>query len=349
MCIRDRTQPLQPLKPQQTGFYVQPQNQPPLEPLKPTATGFVNSFANNGLNNDIKIPAMRLSFITAQDQAKFETLFRSVVTNGSNTVSGANCRKILMRSGLPPSQLAKIWTLCDTSKAGELLFPEFALAMHLINDVLQGDSVPYELDSKTKNEVSSFIDAINLSIANQDSSANDAPKTPFDEFITAGVQNLQPQPTGFMPQTSFGVPLQSQMTGGGVVPALNPQSTGMMAPTTFNMSMNTGTSGLTTQITGGGPVSLQPQATGMMPQTSFGINLGPQLTGGALQSQYTGGYGSVMPQQTNNASMLNLSFNQQGLQSQVTGLQPQPTGFLPPSNFSATMPLTAQKLSLIHI
>lgn len=66
-----RTQPLQPLKPQQTGFYVQPQNQTPLEPLKPTATGFVNSFANNGLNNDIKIPAMRLSFITAQDQAKF--------------------------------------------------------------------------------------------------------------------------------------------------------------------------------------------------------------------------------------------------------------------------------------
>ena len=354
-----QAQSLQPLKPQQTGFYLQPQNQAPLEPLKPTATGFVNSFANNGLNNDIKIPAIRLSFITAQDQAKFETLFRSIVTNGSNTVSGANCRKILMRSGLPPSQLARIWTLCDTSKAGELLFPEFALAMHLINDVLQGDTIPYELDSKTKNEVSSFIDAINLSIANQDSSANDAPKTPFDEFITAGVQNLQPQPTGYMPQTSFGIPLQSQITGGGVASALNPQSTGFMAPTTFNMSMNTGTPGLNPQITGGAPASMQPnitgnalqpqttgmmpQTTGMMPQTSFGVNLGPQLTGGALQSQYTGGYGSVMPQQSGPASMPNLSFNQQGLQSQLTGLQPQPTGFLPPSNFSATMPLTAQK------
>ncbi|CAI7246970.1 CGH_1_collapsed_G0027740.mRNA.1.CDS.1 [Saccharomyces cerevisiae] len=50
-----------------------------------------------------------------------------------------------------------------------------------------------------------------------------------------------------------------------------------------------------------------------------------------------------MPQQSGPASMPNLSFNQQGLQSQLTGLQPQPTGFLPPSNFSATMPLTAQK------
>lgn len=154
-------QSVQPLLPQQTGFYRQG-NQPVLEPLKPTATGFVNSFANNGLDNNLKIPAIRLSFITAQDQAKFETLFRSIVTKGSNTVSGENCRAILMKSGLQPSQLARIWQLSDTNRAGELLFPEFALAMHLINNVLQGDSIPYELDSKTKNEVSSFIDAINL-------------------------------------------------------------------------------------------------------------------------------------------------------------------------------------------
>ena len=170
---------MQPLLPQQTGFYVQ-QSQVPLEPLKPTATGFINSFANNGVNKEIKIPTMRLSFITAQDQAKFETLFRAVVKNSSNTISGADCRSILMKSGLQPTQLAKIWNLCDTSKSGELLFPEFALAMHLINDVLLGDSIPYELDSKTKNEIASFINAINVGIATEQN------KTPFDDLMNQG-------------------------------------------------------------------------------------------------------------------------------------------------------------------
>lgn len=96
--------PTGPLQPQQTGFYSQQQ---PLEPLKPTATGFINSFANTGVDNTLKIPAIRLSFITTQDQAKFEKLFRSVVTPGSNTITGDQCRNILVKSGLQPHQLAK--------------------------------------------------------------------------------------------------------------------------------------------------------------------------------------------------------------------------------------------------
>ena len=295
----------QALLPQQTGFYTQ-RYQAPVEPLKPTATGFVNSFANRGLNNDLKIPAIRLSFITAKDQAKFETLFRASVKPGSNTITGADCRTILLKSGLAPSQLAKIWSLCDTSKAGVLLFPEFALAMHLVNDVLQGDSIPFELDSKTKNEVSSFIDAINLQIA----TSEQAPKTPFDEMITAGMPTLQPQPTGMMPATSFGVPLQTQVTG-----TLMPQTSFGMAP----------------QLTGS-----------MVPQTSFGPSLQAQLTGSGLvqpstmQTQVTGpGAIGGMPQLTFGSAT--------APPTMPMGLQPQATGYLPPSNFNPTMPLTAQK------
>ena len=295
----------QPLLPQQTGFYTQ-RYQTPVEPLKPTATGFVNSFANRGLNNDLKIPAIRLSFITAKDQAKFETLFRASVKPGSNTITGADCRTILLKSGLAPSQLAKIWSLCDTSKAGVLLFPEFALAMHLVNDVLQGDSIPFELDSKTKNEVSSFIDAINLQIA----TSEQASKTPFDEMITAGMPTLQPQPTGMMPATSFGMPLQTQVTG-----TLMPQTSFGMAP----------------QLTGS-----------MVPQTSFGPGLQAQLTGSglvqpsAMQTQVTGpGTIGGMPQLTFGSAT--------AAPTMPMGLQPQATGYLPPSNFNPTMPLTAQK------
>lgn len=287
-----------------------------------------------------------------------------------------------MKSGLAPSQLARIWTLCDTSKAGELLFPEFALAMHLVNDVLQGDSIPYELDTKTKNEVSSFVDAINFSIAGGDYPESSKPKTPFDD-LTAGIPSLNPQPTGFMPQTSFGMPLQSQVTGG----QLNPQSTGFMPQTSFGQPLNTQITGgpLQSQMTGGLLQSqstggmLQPQSTGFMPQTSFNQPLQGQATGGGfqpqtsfnqpLQTQFTGGALQQQPQMPLNQSIQSqatggplqpqntagLSSFTSVLQNQQTGsmppssfgnsfpLQSQPTGFLPPSNFNPTAPLIAQK------
>ncbi|QLL34012.1 hypothetical protein HG536_0F03370 [Torulaspora globosa] len=312
---------MQALLPQQTGFYIQSQQQTPLEPLRPNATGFVNSFANNGINNDVKIPARRLSFITANDQAKFERLFRSRVAKGSNTISGNDCKAILMKSGLQPSQLARIWALCDTSKAGELLFPEFALAMHLVNNVLQGDSIPFELQSKIKNEVSSFIDAINLSIASGSQTDLAQTRTPFDQYLPTNAPSLQPQPTASMPQTSFGFPLQSQLTGGAV---LNPQMTGSLPQTTFGMpAQTTGGVQLNQQMTGG---RLQPLNTGFMPQTSFNAPIQPHATGnGMLQSQMTGGfapngmnqnYNSIVPQTTggfNNAltSQGNATYNQQ--------------------------------------
>lgn len=325
---QQNTQPqfTMPLLPQNTGFYTQQNaSQGTMEPLRPTATGFVNSFANNGVNKELKIPAMRLSFITAVDQAKFETLFRSIVTAGENTVSGNDCRKIFMKSGLQPSQLARIWSLCDTSKAGKLLFPEFALAMHLINSVLHGDSIPYELDSKTKNEVNSFIDAVNISVVSDASSVS--ARTPFDDFISSGVGNLQPQPTGLMPQTSFGIPLQQQMTGG-IRPQLtgslmNPQITGGVMPTTFNMNP---------QPTGGlmqNPMA--PQGTGAMM---------PQNTGGAVIPN-----GSIMAQNVGGLQAQNTG----GIQSQNTGgLQPQNTGFMPPTSFGLPLQNQTNGAGMMH-
>ncbi|GAV55529.1 hypothetical protein ZYGR_0AV01610 [Zygosaccharomyces rouxii] len=320
---------MQPLLPQSTGFYHATGGMPqgPIEPLKPTATGLVNSFANGGLNHDIKIPARRLSFITSADQAKFETLFRSIVPKGSNTISGEDCKKVFMKSGLQASELAKIWKLCDTSRAGQLLFPEFALAMHLVNDVLQGDSIPYELDTKTKNEVGSFVDAINLSIASGD--GDPGPKTPFDDLMMGG---LKPQPTGFMPPTSFGMPLQGQITGGGAG-LLNPQRTGLMPQTSFGMPMQP-TGGAQFKQAGnmGGNPGVGIQSTGFMPQTSFGAPLQSQLTGGAMQRQPTGGIQNnfvpnMQPQTTGGFPAL----QPQKIQPQATGnLLPQGTGGLRP-------------------
>lgn len=95
----------QNLPPQYTGFppQNQPQSQPPSQPPQlqlPQTTGLpsrlktssdiANSFQDTGASGPppqvppktgSKIPSIRLSFITAQDQAKFEQLFRSAVSD----------------------------------------------------------------------------------------------------------------------------------------------------------------------------------------------------------------------------------------------------------------------------
>lgn len=55
-----------------------------------------------------KIPNIRLSFITAADQTRFETLFKAAVGNDS-TLSGDKARDLLLRSKLDGDSLSHIW------------------------------------------------------------------------------------------------------------------------------------------------------------------------------------------------------------------------------------------------
>jgi hypothetical protein len=105
---------------------VQTQNLPPAQQApapvqKPQPTGFAamaDSFKATASSpargrraeqkKSAKIPSIRLSFITAQDQAKFETLFRSAVGEGQ-TLSGDKSRDLLMRSKLDGNSLSQIW------------------------------------------------------------------------------------------------------------------------------------------------------------------------------------------------------------------------------------------------
>lgn len=112
---------------QPTTFSASPQqasgpSNPPAS-LKPQATGFTEmaaSFHTGGTTKPRgrraekapapnKVPNIRLSFITAQDQAKFETLFKSAVGEGSMTMSGEKARDLLMRSRLDGDSLSHIW------------------------------------------------------------------------------------------------------------------------------------------------------------------------------------------------------------------------------------------------
>lgn len=321
-----------PLQSQTTGWNtnsLQPQLTSAAQPLTAQPTGFISSLTSMGSqNNDLVLPNIRLSFITARDQERFETIFRNNVPKGENAMDGNTARSILMKSQLSAVQLSQIWELADTNKSGSLMFPEFCVALHLANMAKRGQSVPFELPIKIKNEVTGFVDAINFNIGTKhDRSTNNsiAPQatgyntnpltaqrtglTPLTAQQTAGLIPVQPtgmltsQPTGFfsqktgglMPQATGTAPpmtsFMAQPTGG-----LMPQATGMMPQRTGFQQQPTG---LVNQATG-----FQPQAPGIMPQRT---GLMPQQTG--FMSQQTG----LMPQQT-------------GILSQQTGLQAMPTG-----------------------
>ncbi len=98
-------------------------------PMKPQPTGFTEmaaSFHTGGAQPkpkatrsgkpSNKIPNIRLSFITAQDQAKFETLFKSAVTEGQTTMSGDKARDLLLRSRLDGDSLSHIWYVPPVSR-----------------------------------------------------------------------------------------------------------------------------------------------------------------------------------------------------------------------------------------
>ncbi|KAF4817038.1 Actin cytoskeleton-regulatory complex protein PAN1 [Colletotrichum siamense] len=293
----------QPQQPQQTGFpglqqpqqtgFPQAQQQQPQQtsapspaPIKPQATGFSQmaaSFQTGGTpkpagrrpkSSSSKIPNIRLSFITAQDQSKFETLFKSAVGDGSETVmSGDKARDLLLRSRLDGDSLSHIWTLADTTRSGQLHFPEFALAMYLCNLKLTGKSLPSSLPDNIKNEVSSMVDIISFNIAEDAGRATPGstntgrsstePTIHQPQPQASNSQLLQAQMTGFpgqqQPQpTGFGQ-LQAQQTG---FPGMNPQPTGYTGPRPPMPPMPTGYGNSLTP--GGGPMAapLNAQPTG---------------------------------------------------------------------------------------
>ncbi|KAI3337151.1 hypothetical protein HD806DRAFT_475843 [Xylariaceae sp. AK1471] len=243
---------------QPQSSFLSPSNLPPSSTTAPTPsinpqpTGFsamAASFRTGGTaepqpaisqpRKSNKIPNIRLSFITAQDQAKFETLFKSAVGDNHTTMSGDKARDLLLRSRLDGDALSHIWTLSDTTRAGELHFPEFALAMYLCNLKLVGKPLPSNLPENIKNEVSSMVDIINFSIAEEAASGGPTNAPDFTRQNTATpptIQHPQPQPsnaqllqvqmTGFPGQQMGMQPQQTGFPGG----MTNPQATGYNGP-----------------------------------------------------------------------------------------------------------------------
>ena len=243
-------------------------------------------------SSSTKIPKIRLSFLTATDQAKFEQLFKSAVGDGQ-ALDGEKAKDLLIRSKLAGADLMRIWTLSDTTKSGQLLFPEFALAMYLCNLKLVGKELPQTLPEKIQNEVSSMVDIISFGVP--DDRPASAPKGNAPNFSGpsggSAPRIQQPQPQASNTQ------LLSQITS---------QPTGFAAQ--YIPPQPTGFSG---------PVSQQQQQTG----------LGQQPTGfGLQQNSFQGPQQPIPPVPPMPAGFgSNLSPSQTGMQSAMP-LNAQPTG-----------------------
>ena len=305
-------------QPQPTGYsQFQPQQpaqqqqvpQQPQQPIAPqqTSAAVAQSFASSSAppppakdnKSSAKIPNVRLSFITATDQAKFEQLFKSAA-GSEQAVSGDKARDLLMRSKLPGSALSQIWVLSDTTKSGQLLFPEFALAMYLCNLRLTGKELPPALPDRVKNEVSSMVDIISFGVV------DDAPAVPsrsnapnFDAPLRQNAVS-PPAPQQPTPQQPSNTQLLTQMTAQptgfynqaiGFQPGLQPQATGYPPQQqNFQNQSQLQSQQMPPQQTG---YQANPQATGYsgprpaMPPMPTGFQSSPQPTG-PLQAQPTG-------------------------------------------------------------
>jgi len=297
-------------QPQPTGYQqpgqqngMPPQQIPQQRGMIPQQTGMTSSDVANSFRptpsqpaaptpsapkTGTKIPNVRLSFITSQDQAKFEQLFKSA-TGGEQALSGDKARDLLLRSKLDGNSLAQIWTLSDTTKSGQLLFPEFALAMYLCNLKLTGKDMPSALPEKVRNEVSSMVDIISFGIA--DSASQNAPITNAPNF-SEPPRIVQPQP-----QQPSNAQLMQQLTA---------QPTGFVVP----------------QATGYAQ-QLQPQQTGFTPQNQFSQQ--QQMPQQMSQQGYTGPRPPMPPMPTGFGPNQGLSPQQTGY-PMAAPLNAQPTG-----------------------
>lgn len=203
--------------------------------------------------------------------------------------------------------------MADTTRAGQLYFPEFALAMYLCNLKLTGKVLPSSLPDNIKNEVSSMVDIISFSIVedtpaggSNDIRTNTAspPTIQQPQPQQSSSQLLQAQMTG-MPgqQTGFGQPqgmqpqgMQPQQTGFPGQQA--PQQTGYQGPRPPMPPMPTG---FNSGGMGAAPLNAQPTGRpgqwGLVNAPSTGL---PNID--ALQAQ-------MMPQQGREAG----NFTTQGL------------------------------------
>lgn len=173
--------------------------------------------------------------IDAREKAESDGYFATLDPQGMGIIEGEAAAGFFAQSGLGMEILAKVWDLADIRGEGKLNKEEFAVALRLIRDQVQGKPVPDQLEP-------SMVPP-SLRAAAPAPPQRDLLNWDDDEAApSVPVPTLQPQATGASARTITGaqVSLSPQPTGtiplqGSIFPqntgqaALSPQSTGYSA------------------------------------------------------------------------------------------------------------------------
>ncbi|OWF43900.1 intersectin-1-like isoform X1 [Mizuhopecten yessoensis] len=93
------------------------------------------------------------------NKLKYTQLFNTNDRNKRGSLTGVEARAIFLQTGIPQPILAQVWGLSDVDKDGKLTCDEFCIAMHLIDLVKMGVTLPPTLPPEllpTKGRSGSF-------------------------------------------------------------------------------------------------------------------------------------------------------------------------------------------------
>ena len=103
--------------------------------------GREGGYTTAGLSGSAQVPWA----ITKDEKKIYDQLFKAWDGFNKGFIGGDVAIEVMGQSGLPKSDLEKIWTLSDPGNKGRLDMDEFAVAMHLIYRKLNGYPVPNRL------------------------------------------------------------------------------------------------------------------------------------------------------------------------------------------------------------
>lgn len=132
--------------------------------------GREGGYTTVGLSGSATVPWA----VTKDEKRIYDELFKAWDGFKKGFIGGDAALEVMGQSGLPKSDLEKIWTLSDPGNKGRLDMDEFAVAMHLIYRKLNGYPVPNrlppELVPPSSKNFSASIDTVR-SLLSQDAEA----------------------------------------------------------------------------------------------------------------------------------------------------------------------------------
>ncbi|XP_032690473.1 epidermal growth factor receptor substrate 15-like 1 isoform X2 [Odontomachus brunneus] len=120
-----------------------PSPQPP--PIPPLPNAMPNAMKSLTGLDAVKTTVQVQWVVSVEDQIAAEKLFLQADMDMDGFVSGLEIKDVFLQSGLPHTILAHIWSLCDTCQSGKLNKEQFAIAMWLIKQKLNGIDPPASL------------------------------------------------------------------------------------------------------------------------------------------------------------------------------------------------------------